>query len=148
MGFFGDLKNKITGGAAQVNISVPSVQRGQAGTVRVEATAKANGKVNAVYLLVRATETCQVKDSDWDGTKHTTETVRGRKTSYETKITVSGPTEIKAGENYTWEGRVELPTSVNASFEGKMIEHVWEILAGLDMPGNDPDSGWVKFEVR
>ncbi len=45
MGFFSDLKNKVTGGAATVHIQVPQVRRGQAATVKVEATAKANGKV-------------------------------------------------------------------------------------------------------
>lgn len=148
MGFFSDLKNKVTGGGAQVNIQVPTVVRGQAAPVRIEVTAKANGKVNAVYLLVNAVETCEVKDSDWNGTKHTTETVRGRKTSYDNKITVAGPFELQAGQSYSFDARLELPTNVNPSFDGKMIEHVWTIQAGLDMTGNDPDSGWVKFEVR
>ena len=148
MGFFSNLKNKITGGGATVNISVPSVVRGQPATVGIEVTAKADGKVNAVYLLINAVESCEVKDTDWNGTKHTTETVRGRKVSYENKITVAGPFELKTGQVYNFEGRIELPTSTNPSFDGKIIEHEWAIQAGLDMAGNDPDSGWIKFEVR
>ena len=53
MGFFKDLKNKVTGGAATVRVTVPAAQRGRAVPVQVQATAKANGKVSAVYLLVR-----------------------------------------------------------------------------------------------
>jgi hypothetical protein len=148
MGFFSNLKNKITGGSATVNIQVPSVVRGQPASVRIEVTAKADGKVNGVYLLINAVETCEVKDTDWNGTKHTTEIVRGRKTSYENKLTVAGGFDMKAGQVYNFDARVELPTNTNPSFDGKMIEHEWAIQAGLDMAGNDPDSGWIKFEVR
>jgi len=28
---------------------------------------------------------------------------------------------------------------------GKNAWYEWEILAGLDAPGNDPDSGWIKL---
>jgi len=45
MGFFSNLKNKITGGGATVNLQVPSVVRGQPAPVRIEVTAKADGKV-------------------------------------------------------------------------------------------------------
>ena len=55
MGFFKDMKNKVTGGAATVRVTVPAAQRGRAVAAQVQATAKASGKVNAVYLLVRAT---------------------------------------------------------------------------------------------
>lgn len=147
MGFFSNLKNKITGGGATVNIQVPSVVRGQPAQVRIEVTAKADGKVNAVYLLINAVESCEVKDTDWNGAKQTTETVRGRKTSYETKLTVAGPFELKAGQVYNFDARIELPTNTKPSFDGQMIEHEWAIQAGLDMAGNDPDSGWTKFEV-
>jgi hypothetical protein len=148
MGFFSNLKNKMTGGSAEVRVNTTQVRRGVASPIRIEATAKADGKVNSVYLLVQAVESCEVKDSDWEGNKHTTETVRGRRTSYETKINVSGPTEIKAGQNYTWEARLELPTNVNPSLDGKIIDHTWQIQGGLDMAGNDPDSGWVTIDVQ
>ena len=148
MGFFSNLKNKMTGGAADVRVNSTTVRRGQATSIRIEATAKADAKLNSVYLLVQAVESCEVKDSDWDGNKHTTETVRGRKTSFDTKVNVAGPSEIKNGQTYTWEARLELPMNVNPSFDGKIIDHTWQVQAGLDMAGNDPDSGWVKIDVQ
>jgi hypothetical protein len=141
MGFFKDLKNKVTGGAATVNVNVPIAQRGRPATVQVQATAKANGKVTAVYLLVRSLEACEFKDSDGDK-------VRETKVSYENKITIAPAQDIREGETYTWQGTIELPTSTNPTFRGSMINHTWEIQAGLDMPGNDPDSGWCAFEVQ
>ncbi len=147
MGFFKDLKNKVTGGAATVHVQVPPARRGQAVAVNVQATAKANGKVNAVYLLVRGTETCEVKDNDHQDAKMKDEKVRGRKISFENRITIAGAQELKEGQTYNWEGVLELPSNVNPSFNGTMIDHEWELQAGLDMAGNDPDSGWQTFQV-
>lgn len=141
MGFFKDLKNKVTGGAATVRVSVPAARRGQAVPVQVQATAKANGKVSAVYLLVRATENAEFKDSK-------NEKVRGSKTSYENRIMIAGAQEIKEGETYSWEGQLELPVNANPTLRGAIIDHTWEVQAGLDMPGNDPDSGWQAVDVQ
>ncbi len=140
MGFFKDLKNKVTGGGATVRVTVPSARRGQPVQVQVQAVAKANGKVNAVYLLIRATESAQFKA---DGG----EKVSGSKVSYENKVTISNALELKEGQTYDFQGTVELPTNCNPSLRGGIIDHIWEIQAGLDMTGNDPDSGWQTFDV-
>lgn len=140
MGFFKDLKNKVTGGAATVRVTVPTARRGQATPVKVQAVAKANGKVSAVYLLLRATESAEFKADNG-------EKVKGEKVSYENKVTIAGAIDIQEGQTYDFEGIVELPTSCNASLRGGIIQHTWEIQAGLDMPGNDPDSGWQSFDV-
>lgn len=139
MGFFSDLKNKVTGGAATVRVAVPSARRGQAVQVQVQATAKANAKVNAVYLLVRATESAEVSANN---EKH-----RGSHQSYQNRIQIAGAQELHEGQTYSWEGQVELPASANPTLRGQIIQHHWEIQAGLDMPGNDPDSGWQSFDV-
>jgi hypothetical protein len=139
MGFFKDLKNKVTGGAATVRVTVPAARRGQAVPVQVQATAKANGKASAVYLLIRATESAEFKANN--------EKVQGSKVSYETRVTVAGAQDLKEGETYTWDGVLELPINSNPTLRGSIIEHTWEVQAGLDMPGNDPDSGWQTFDV-
>lgn len=140
MGFFKDLKNKVTGGGATVRVNVPTAQRGRATPVQIQATAKANGKVNAVYLLIRASESANFKTDNGDK-------VSSSKVSYETRVTVANACELKEGETYNWEGVIELPTNSNPSLRGSIIDHTWEIQAGLDMAGNDPDSGWTSFDV-
>jgi hypothetical protein len=139
MGFFKDLKNKVTGGGATVRVNVPAAQRGRAVPVQVQATAKANGKVSAVYLLVRGTESCEFK--------HNNEKVSSSKVSYESRIQIAGAQEIKEGETYNWEGQLELPVNTNPTLRGSLIDHTWEVQAGLDMTGNDPDSGWQTLDV-
>jgi hypothetical protein len=147
MGFFGDLKNKVTGGAATVQVQAPPVQRGKSCPIRITATAKANGKVNNVYLLVRAVEMAQIRDRDTIDGKSQTELVKGSRTSFETRIPVAGAQDLQNGQSYEWQAQLELPHNAQPSFTGQMINHVWEIQAGLDMPGNDPDSGWQPISV-
>src|SRR5262245_45470467 len=108
MGFFSNLKNKITGGAASVTIQVPaSLRRGQSAALNIQATAKADGKVAAVYVLVRGTESCEFK--------HEGDKVSSEHVSYENKIMISGPQDIKTGETYSWQGQIELPANVHPS---------------------------------
>jgi hypothetical protein len=140
MGFFKDLKNKVTGGGATVRVNVSAARRGQGVPVQVQAVAKANGKVSAVYLLVRSTETAEFKAEN-------NEKVRGSKVSFENRVAIAGAQELKEGETYTWDGILELPVNTNPTLRGSIIDHVWEVQAGLDMPGNDPDSGWQALEV-
>jgi len=139
MGFFKNLKNSITGGAATVHVQVPNVRRGQAVPAKITATAKADGKVAAVYLLVRGLESAEWKESG--------ERVSNSRTSFETRIQISGPLDIKDGQTYNFDGQLELPVNSSPTFRGQLINHLWEVQAGLDMPGNDPDSGWQNIDV-
>ncbi|MGE0789615.1 MAG: hypothetical protein AB7S26_28340 [Sandaracinaceae bacterium] len=148
MGFFDNLKNAVTGGAAEVRLETGPAVRGQVLQFRVHAQAKSDAQVNAVYLLIRAVETCQVKDTDWDDGKRMTETVRGRKVSFEQKVNVAPGGQLANGQAYSWDGQVQLPAQVGPTFRGTMIAHTWEVQAGLDMTGNDPDSGWITLEVQ
>jgi hypothetical protein len=148
MGFFSNIKNAITGGAATVQVQAPqALQRGQAAVVNISATAKSAGSVAGVYLLIRAIERCQVKDTDWEGGQSHSETVRGTHTSWEHRIPVAGAFEMAEGQQMQWQAQIQIPQNVGPSLEGHMISHSWEVQAGLDMTGNDPDSGWVAIQV-
>lgn len=147
MGFFSNLKNAVTGGAAEVQVQCQAVQRGTPAMVQIFAQAKAAGNVNGVYLLVRAVERCEVRDRDWEGGQSHTETVRGHRVSWEHRIPVSGAFQMQEGQQMQWQAQLQLPHDVGPSLQGHMISHTWEIQAGLDMTGNDPDSGWVTIQV-
>ena len=140
MGFFKNLKNSITGGAATVHVNVQNARRGQAVPVKIQATAKADGKVSAVYLLVRGMESAEWKEGN--------ERVGNSRVSYETRIQIAGPLDIKEGQTYSFDGQLELPLNASPTFRGQLINHLWEVQAGLDMPGNDPDSGWQNIDVQ
>ncbi len=148
MGFFGKLKNAVTGGIASVRLELPEARRGEPLLVRVLATAKSEGEIKAVYVKVRATERAEVRDTDFNEGEIEREIVRGYRTSYEHKVEIAGGEQLEEGQEYSWEGEIQLPADVGPTFRGRMIEHRWEIQAGLDAFGNDPDSGWIDVEVE
>ncbi|MCG8417382.1 MAG: hypothetical protein MJE77_05495 [Proteobacteria bacterium] len=142
------IKNAVTGGAADVAVEVGQADTEQPIPVRVTARAKADFKINRVYLLIRAHEEALVRDVDIerDG-RVSSETVRGEYETCKLEIEVAGSQELQEGEEYTWECEVNLPGDANPSFSGETIRHLWSVQAGLDARGNDPDSGWVEFWI-
>lgn len=152
MGFFDKLKsaaNVVTGGAATVTVStMGEAKRGERVHYIVEANAKAECKVDAVYLLVRCREEADVQDRDFDDGQVEREIVRGRKTVWETKVDVSGAEVIEKDTGRAWQSSFDLPADALPTVRGQMVRVVWEMQAGLDMFGNDPDSGWVQFDVN
>lgn len=152
MGFFDKLKaaaNVVTGGAAKVSVSVNGTPtRGETLWVMVEAQADADCKVDKVYLNIRCREEADVVDRDRDSDGSTSkETIRARKTVYESTHEIEGACEIQAGNGMAWQRGIKLPDDALPSVHGKMVRVVWEMEAGLDMFGNDPDSGWVQFDL-
>lgn len=152
MGFFDKIKSAtsaLTGGGADVFVDVNNVERGAATPISIRGVAKADIKISSVYLLVRATEHATVQDRDQNEDGETErETVTGRHLSYEARVEIGGAQELEQGQEYNWEGEIMLPSTSNPSIRGKMVRHTWEIQAGLDAFGNDPDSGWREIEVR
>jgi hypothetical protein len=152
MGFFDKIKaaaNAVTGGAATVSISVNGTPtRGETLWVTVEAQAEADCKVDKVYLNIRCREEADVidRDREADGTT-SREKIRARETVYEHVHEISDAVEIKAGTGMAWQRGITLPDDALPSVNGKMVRVVWEMEAGLDMFGNDPDSGWVPFDL-
>ena len=151
MGFFDKLKSaaqSITGGAAKVYVECEQVTPGMPAKVWVRAQAESDLKINSVYLLVRAREYAELRDVDYQDGRTRSEVVRGSEQTYDTRIEIAGGQQLEAGQEYTWEGELTLPAEVNPTFRGRIISHTWEIQAGLDAFGNDPDSGWKEIQVR
>lgn len=151
MGFFDKIKSAVsavTGGAAKVYIDVGEAQRGFSAPVTVRAVAEAELKVSSVYVLVRAQEHAEVMDTDMKATGGIKrEKVRGSHKSFDSKLELAGAMTLEAGREYTWEGQIEIPGHVAPTFHGTIIRHVWQVQAGLDAFGNDPDSGWQEIQV-
>ena len=154
MGFFKGLVNFVSGGGAEVGLEAGDAVRGQAMPVKVTATiADSDVEVRKVYVRLRATEEIDIPDvtvMDESG-RDKGKTRRGlerREQTHDQEIQVAGPQTLKAGESYTFEAEVPVPLGVPPSFAGRYCRHEWRITAGLDKPGNDPDSGWTLLEVR
>ena len=153
MGLFNKIVNYMTGGSAHVDVDINNANLKSPFPVQI--TAKItddNLNMDSVYLIIR----CQ--DARLDGYSEE-ETVTDNErilkelnewvfdTNFETRIEVSGPSELVAGEQYEWEVQVNLMEAEKVSFDSEGRKVIWEVQAGIDVPGNDPDSGWVEFIV-
>lgn len=153
MGFFDKLKKFVTGGGAKVSVEAVEPARGGPFPVRIHAAvADQDLAIGGVYLKIASLETVVVKDVEIArqvGEKLETvrEDIEKTTTVHDQKIAVAGPTTLKANEEYDWETPVTLPGDALPTYLGITARHEWKILAGLDVPGNDPDSGWVTIEL-
>ncbi|MCH2176873.1 MAG: hypothetical protein MK193_14210 [Lentisphaeria bacterium] len=156
MGFFDKvkaMKNAVTGGAAKVFVDVDNAKLGEPFMINI--TAEPQGcdvKFDRVYIMLRGREVVEVEDYDFtydvDGDSRTRrEIVRKSHTTYDIEKTVASAGELKDGDTGAWSIEVELPSHLLPTLQGRYVRHEYEIFAGLDCFGNDPDSGWVEVHV-
>jgi len=154
MGFFSKIKNYITGGAAEVSIiyEEPVTDGSKPIKLFVMATAKDDCKIKNVYLKIRGLETYvkSVKQSRTDDDGNSTyyyEDQTAYENHFDKNLSLAENISLKKGQSEKWLAEFELPNNPKATYHGKQVSFKWESYAGLDMPGNDPDSGWVELIV-
>lgn len=156
MGFFDkikSMKNVITGGAAKVYVDAETPKIGQPFNITVRAQSQGSDvKYDRVYLTIRGQEEIEVPDTDViydsDGeSQRKTETVYASHTTFEQEMTVSASGEIESDGSDEWTIEVNIPESAPPQYKGRYSSHYYEVYAGLDCFGNDPDSGWVKLNI-
>ncbi|MEM0942262.1 MAG: hypothetical protein AAGI25_21095 [Bacteroidota bacterium] len=158
MGLFDKLKqaaNFVTGNSAIVNIRTESPVNSKSAPIKfiIDAQTKDSSvNVRNVYLKIRSVEQVEVLDSDThtdeDGKTHrSSEVVRESETVFSIDLQVSGSEELAPNSSHSWEFEYNIPSSENPTYRGRKAQHIWQMYAGLDTAGNDPDSGWNTFEV-
>lgn len=150
MGLFDKIKsaaNFITGGGATVTVTPVSFENDGKSpiTVKVNAVVKEGTTLNAtkIYLDIRAEERVSGNFNTNEGKKRVSESV----TTYKAQVEVAPGQTLEASQSYDWECSFSIPHEVSGTFHGQMASHVIEVRAGLDVKGNDPDSGWVEIRV-
>ena len=158
MGFWDkvkSVKNMVTGGGAEIIVATEQTENSldQPLIIHIKAMIKdADIKIDKVYLYIRATEEVvardidMVRDRDGDFERYV-EDVSNTVQTFKTEIVVDGPQTLDANETYEWTTEVDLPSNLNGTYRGENASHEWEMYAGLDAFGNDPDSGWVRFDI-
>jgi hypothetical protein len=152
MGLFSKLKNSLTGGWAKVFVDCPGGLKCEEIPVNIRVVVGDNAiDVDRVYLKVRSREDINIpnyrvrdKDTAGDVDYHN---VRAMETTYENEVTVAGAQSMDANGEYSFEGSFAVPENTSGTYLGKYARHVWEIFVGLDMKGNDPDSGWQEINI-
>lgn len=169
MGFFDKMKqmaNAVTGGGAKVSLQIGDAVLGAAIPVTVTAVVSdgADMQISSVYILLRGMETAKVDPNKLRGVGgvpsnmdagNMAQSAMGAKRlldykveSFSGRVDIAPAQTLEKGQTYTFEGEIRLPGGAQGTFIGKHIAHNIQAQAGLDAPGNDPDSGWVDMVVR
>ncbi len=148
MGFFSKLADAMTGGWVKVHLQWSDPVLGKPIQVRVNAdTVKSDKDIDGVYVQVVAEEKVTIPRV------HVAETVNGvvqeRSRTSPTPPSPSTRSFRSAGRSRSRRARAtsgpgSSPSRADArpTFLGLNSGHTWRIMAGLEVKGNDPDSGW------
>jgi hypothetical protein len=153
MGFLSKLADAVTGNWVKVRLLWSEPVLGKPIEVKVSAdSVKADKEIEGVYVQVVAEEKVRIPEV------HVAETVNGvvqdrvREVShtaitFDQKFPLGGPQPIQTGQSYEWTGTVTIPADARPTYLGLNAGHTWRIMAGLEVKGNDPDSGWAAITV-
>ncbi|MEQ8473668.1 MAG: sporulation protein [Marinoscillum sp.] len=134
MGIFKNIKDYVTGGAAEVSLMIQKTVLNQREPLRLLIKVKPTGETihpKRVYLQIMALEQSST-----------------RNTLYNKEYVLEENIQINQGECKEWTHVVELPEEVPATVIAKHFRVEWGVKASLDMSGTDPSSGWQPFVLN
>ncbi len=154
MGFLNKVKNavsKLTGGGAKVTVFVNGNNIKEPLNITVHAEIKDNPlEVKKVYLWVKSVEKINIPKNSLPQNLREQATY-GLTLSTDQfpkkEFTVADAQKLEAKQSYTWSIDIQMDTNSSPSYNGHFANHEWLFYAGLDVKGNDPDSGWQKFDL-
>lgn len=147
MGILGKLKDAarfVTGGAAKVRVFPAEKYSNGNEPIKFKIEVDVKDKeinFNYIYLKVKSIEKIQAKD------KEDNEYITNTSHEYSDEFKVVAGGTLDAETSATYDIEIQLPTNLNGSYYGTNASHIYYIQAGVDMPGNDPDSGWQEIQV-
>ena len=153
MGLFSKLADAVTGSWVKVHLQWAEPVLGKPMTVKVNADGVKSAKdIEGVYVQVVAEEKVTVPNV------HVAEMVAGvlqervqdvthAAVTFSQKYPLAGPQPLQPEQTYEWSGTITLPPEARSTYMGVNASHSWRIMAGLEVKGNDPDSGWTVITV-
>ncbi len=153
MGIFSKLADAVTGGWTKVHLQWSDPVLGKPIQVRVNADSlKSDKDIEGVYIQIQAEEKVKLPEVHIAETingvvKEKIEEVSRSAITFDQKFPIGGPQPLKAGQAYEWSGTITIPGDARQTYLGLNASHTWRIMAGLEVKGNDPDSGWTTITV-
>ncbi len=163
MSFLGGLWRKVTGGTADVTLTVGAARRSSKAPVTVDVAVGPDPiSPKRVYVKLRCVEQVEIpkyalpKEGDDKAepgkvaapdAKPKTVDVKAEECLFEKEFVLGPGREMAAKSTHKFEGQIELPAHLPPSFNGKLARVKWTALAGLSTSINDPDSGWQEVSV-
>ena len=152
MSILGALR-KVTGGAADVDLSVENAVRGGKAKVTVDVkVGSAAVKAKRVYVNLRAQEIVDVPrysaPSQPGATGSNTIHVRAEETVFNQEFVIADAQDLAAGSTVQFTGEIAIPSAALPSLTGQIVRVLWQASAGLDVAwSTDPSSGWTDLTV-
>ena len=144
---------KVTGGAADVELTVENAVRGQKAKVTVNVrVGSAALKVKRVYVRLVANEGVDIprySAPSQPGATGGSNIIHVRSTEQVSsqEVTIAEGQELAAETTAQFTGEIAVPSGL-PSFTGQTIRMEWKSLAGLDVAwSTDPSSGWIDVNV-
>ncbi len=154
MGFFSKVKGavgKLTGGGAKVTVMVNGNELNSDLNVTVTAEIKDNSmEIKKVYLWVKSVEKIDIPKNSLPTNlkEHASFALTLANDKFPKKeFVVAEAQKLEGKQSYTWSIDIRLEGDTVPSYNGLYANHEWLFYAGLDAKGNDPDSGWQKFDL-
>jgi len=154
MGFLKKLKgavSKLTGGGANVTVFVNGNDIKETLNITINAEVKDNSlEVKKVYLWIKSVEKIDIpKNSLPQNLRETANfgLTLSNDRFPKKEFIVTEAQKLEAKKTYTWNIDIKLDDEAIPSYKGHFANHEWLFYAGLDVKGNDPDSGWQKFDL-
>ena len=152
MGIFSKLKN-LTGGWADVKVTADETIRGGSSEVMIQVSVGEEPiEIKRIYLKLKCVEEVTVPNQRIDDPRADGRTrfgtVSATEVLHQKEYTAAGATRLDAGINETVTCSIDVPGQLPPSFDGRNARIRWLVKAGLDMSGNDPDSGWQSIPVK
>ena len=155
MGFLSSLKNRLTGGWADVGIAHGEGRRGEPLALTVHVAVKSSEiEVSDVYVQLQCHEVVEIENHrvsarDGDGELDVDHVdIRKQERLFDRRISLARGVSLDAGSQHAYEATLDIPEHLPPTYSGRHARIRWRVLAALDMKGNDPDSGWRELHVR
>jgi len=132
MGVLNNIKNFVTGGAAEISLDFSPAKVKREDEVKVLVTVKAldNIHIKDVVVNIKAVEETTSKDILFSQSEDVDKNI-----------------QLNKDDTKTWETTVKIPSDAIKSWRGKHSRLDWFINAEIELPGLNPDSDWQKFYV-
>ncbi|GAB5536562.1 MAG: hypothetical protein Rubg2KO_28110 [Rubricoccaceae bacterium] len=162
MGFFSDLKKNLTGGWADLSLSIQPGARGEQLSATISFSVRDEPvDVSKITMKVRCQEIVSIPErsmpnrpsqmhgQDNHTTSHrSTSPTTVTETLFTQEVVAAHARSFDSGASETFDLVVSIPAHLPPTLTGRNARYEWSAYASADMKGNDPDSGWVSFEVQ
>jgi len=153
MSILGALR-KVTGGAAEVEITVAEAKRGTKAKVTVDVQiGSAAVKAKRIYVNLRASEVIDLprySAPSQPGAQAGSSIihVQSNEQVFTQEFAIAEAKELAAGSTQQFTAEIDIPANQLPTLTGKNVRIQWQASAGLDVAwSTDPSSGWKDITV-